>query len=102
VGSSYTASDPSYQSFEVVYTFKSENEFTIVSEDAELDATFVLVSQDGNTYNMVDVDDESVDLVMVIDDVHIYITVNQSNPWGEYGLYFIECDITEPEGSNQW
>jgi uncharacterized protein YjdB len=102
VGSSYTASDPSYQSFEVVYTFKSENEFTIVSEDADLNATFVLVSHDGNTYNMVDVDDESVDLVMVIDDGHIYITVNQSNPWREYGLYFIECDITEPEGSNQW
>ena len=95
IGTSYTAYDPCFGFYEFVYTFTSATEFTIVSVDTDVDATFVLVSRDGNTYNMINKNDANNDLVMVFgNDGSICITIDNGNPWGEMDFYFDNADIT--------
>ena len=97
VGTSYTNGDPAGYGCTFEFTFVSATEFKVFSEDAFVDATFQIVSQNGNTYNMLNVDDARNDLVLVIDsDGHIYITIDNGMPWGDYNINFDGFDITVP------
>ncbi len=93
VGTSYESyDDVCYYPF--TFSFVSSTEFKVYSEVAEIDATFVLVSRDGDTYNMVNAEDSRNDLVLVVNsDGSIRITIDGGNPWHDY-FYFDNFDIT--------
>ncbi|MCR5091118.1 MAG: Ig-like domain-containing protein [Bacilli bacterium] len=93
VGTSYESyDDVCYYPF--TFSFISSTEFKVYSEVAEIDATFVLVSRDGDTYNMVNAEDSRNDLVLVVNsDGSICITIDGGNPWYDY-FYFDNFDIT--------
>ncbi|MBP5092243.1 MAG: hypothetical protein J6328_06810 [Bacilli bacterium] len=82
-----------------VYTFASETEFTIYSEEGDIDATFVLKTRDGNTYQLVDANDPYTTCTIVLDESgSIFLTVDNGGPWGSMSFYIDNADITNPNG----
>ena len=92
VGQSYTGSDSQYFST-FTYTFVSATEFHMTDDGLmSVDTTFVLQSVDGNTYSLLNEDNDRMTMV-INDDGSIIITIELGSTWK--GLYtFDEWDIT--------
>ena len=92
VGQSYTGYDSQYFS-SFTYTFVSATEFNMTDDGLmSVDTTFVLQSVDGNTYSLLNEDNDRMTMV-INDDGSIIITIELGSTWK--GLYtFDEWDIT--------
>ena len=92
VGQSYTGSDSQYFST-FTYTFVSATEFHMTDDGLMgVDTTFVLQSVDGNTYSLLNEDNDRMTMV-INDDGSIIITIELGSTWKD--LYtFDEWDIT--------
>ena len=92
VGQSYTGSDSQYFST-FTYTFVSATEFHMTDDGLmSVDTTFVLQSVDGNTYSLLNEDNDRMTMV-INDDGSIIITIELGSTWKD--LYtFDEWDIT--------
>ncbi len=91
VGHSYSNMDCAYYAT-WTYTFVSDTEFNMVDDLMGVNSTFVLQSVDGNTYSLLNEDNDRMTMV-INNDGSILITIEMGSSW--HDLYtFDNWDIT--------
>ena len=91
IGKSYTNYGNDYIA-EWTYTFVSATQFNMKEDTIGTDSTFVLQSRDGNTYSLLNEDNDHMTMV-INDNGTILITIENGSTWKD-NFVFEDCDIT--------